>query len=142
MPLLDGIDLCRRVRLHTESTSSYTYFIVLTVLGSKQHTLLAMQAGADDYLTKPLNLTELRMRLGVAARVTALSRQVTAQATELEQLNHHLFEQARRDALTQLANRHQLHDDLAVLQARVARYGHRYCLVLSDVDFFKAYNDS
>jgi two-component system, cell cycle response regulator len=141
MPLLDGIELCRRVRKHTESTSSYTYFIVLTALGSKQHNLTAMQEGADDYLTKPLDPTELRMRLSVASRVTALSRQVAAQAAELEQVNHHLFEQARRDALTQLANRYQLHEDLAVLQARVERYGHRYCLMLFDVDFFKAYND-
>lgn len=49
--------------------------------------------------------------------------------------------QARRDPLTQLSNRLQLREDLDALRARVERYHYRYCAVLCDIDYFKAYND-
>src|SRR5205085_12307671 len=90
MPLLDGLELCRRVRRHTESTSSYTYFIVLTALDDKEHMLAAMQEGADAYLPKPLDRIELQVRLRAAARVTSLSRQVAAHKAELERSNAEL----------------------------------------------------
>src|SRR5256714_12697503 len=90
MPLLDGIELCRRVRKQMDRASSYTYVMFLTALDDKEHMLAAMQEGADDYLTKPLDPTELRMRLRVAARVTALSRQVAVQKVELERSNAEL----------------------------------------------------
>src|SRR5438874_10389118 len=70
MPGLEGPELCRRVREH--SGESYTYFIFLTALEDKQHAQVGMRAGADDYLTKPLRLDELGLRLTAAARVTAL----------------------------------------------------------------------
>ena len=90
MPLLDGVELCRRVRKQMDGAAQYTYFIFLTALDDKEHTLAAMQEGADDYLTKPLDPTELRTRLRVAARVTSLSRQVAAQKAELEGSNAEL----------------------------------------------------
>src|ERR687884_1185881 len=90
MPLLDGIELCRRVRKQMDKASSYTYFIFLTVLDDKEHMRAAMQEGADDYLTKPLDPTELWTRLSVAARVMSLYRQVAAHQAELERSNAEL----------------------------------------------------
>lgn len=146
MPGLDGIGLCRRVR--NAYRDAYTYFILLTALGEKEHLLKGMNAGADDYLTKPLDADELQVRLISASRVTSLHRQLAEKTLglqqlnlRLERLNVQLFEQARKDPLTQLGNRLQLREDLEAIRGRIARYGHGYCAVLLDIDFFKAYND-
>src|SRR5207248_65323 len=90
MPLLDGLELCRRVRKQMDRAASYTYVLFLTALDDKEHMLAAMQEGADDYLTKPLDRIELQVRLRAAARVTSLSRQVAAHKAELERSNAEL----------------------------------------------------
>lgn len=146
MPGLDGIGLCHRVR--NADRDAYTYFILLTALGEKEHLLKGMNAGADDYLTKPLDADELQVRLISASRVTSLHRQLSEKTLglqqlnlRLEQLNDRLFEQARKDPLTRLGNRLQLREDLEAIRGRIDRYEHGYCAVLLDIDFFKAYND-
>ena len=139
MPNIDGIELCRRVR--EERRAAYTYFILLTARGEKEHLLEGIEAGADDYLTKPIDAEELQVRLISAFRVTSLQRQLTEKTQGLERLNELLFEQARKDPLTQLGNRLQLHEDLEMMRGRIERYGHRYSAVLCDIDFFKPYND-
>ncbi|HEV2743773.1 MAG TPA: diguanylate cyclase, partial [Rubrobacter sp.] len=140
MPGVDGLELCRRVRDHRR-IEGYTYFIFLTALGDREHLLQGLEAGADDYLSKPLDRDELGMRLASAMRVTELYRRLAFQNEELEKLNRMLFEQSRQDALTSLGNRLRLTEDLQTLQSRAERYGHTYALVVCDVDFFKAYND-
>jgi two-component system, cell cycle response regulator len=139
MPDMDGLELCHRLR--EEKRDEYTYFIFLTTLNGKEHLLEGMQAGADDYLSKPLDRDQLEVRLIAAARITALHRQLTKQKEELEKLNFELFKQARRDPLTRLGNRLRLREDLEALRDRVESCGHRYCAVLCDVDSFKLYND-
>ena len=140
MPGLDGPELCKRVREHVSEV--YPYFLFLTALSDKAHALTGMLAGADDYLTKPLDRDELQMKLIAAERVNALHRQLAVHKAELERLNQNLFAQARRDPLTGLGNRLQLGEDLATLRARVDRYGHSYSIALCDIDFFKQYNDT
>lgn len=139
MPGMDGIELCRLVR--GDGRDAYTYFVFLTALGDREHLLIGLEAGADDYLSKPLDRDELQVRLISAFRVTALHRRLAQQRDELEKLNRRLFEQSREDPLTRLGNRLRLREDLEVLQARTERYGHSYSVVLCDVDFFKSYND-
>ena len=139
MPGMDGLELCTRIR--TADHESYTFFIFLTSLTDKDHLLEGMDAGADDYLSKPLNRDELRARLVAAERVTALHRQLEAQRRELRTLNRELHQQARQDGLTGLGNRLRLREDLEALEARAKRYGHSYCAILCDVDAFKLYND-
>ena len=74
MPGLDGLELCRRIRAadHTK----YTYIVLLTALGGKGHYLQGMDAGADDFLMKPLDPAELRVRLRVAERILGLQAEV------------------------------------------------------------------
>jgi two-component system cell cycle response regulator len=146
MPRLDGLDLCRRVR--GDDQDDYTYYIFLTALDDKVHVLRGIEAGADDYLTKPLDTVDLQIRLMSADRVRTLHRKLTDQNHqltqlngELTQLNEHLHEQSRTDPLTGLGNRLKLHEDLQALSDRAERYGHSNCLLLCDVDRFKAYND-
>jgi len=141
MPGMDGLELCNKVRSLMESREGYTFFIFLTALGDKEHVFKGLQAGADDYLSKPLDRDELRARLITATRVTSLHKQLTQQKEELERLNRELYWQARTDPLTRLGNRLRLREDLETLRARVDRYGHTYSVVLCDIDYFKLYND-
>ena len=113
MPGMDGLELCRLIR--NEERDEYTYFIFLTALGDKDHLLMGLEAGADDYLGKPLDRDELQVRLISASRVTALHRRLAYQNSELERLNRKLFNQSREDPLTHLGNRLRLHEELEVL---------------------------
>jgi diguanylate cyclase (GGDEF)-like protein len=140
MPGQSGLQLCRNIRDHT--SGGYTYFIMVTGNGERDQAVEGMRAGADDYLVKPLNPDDLHSRLISAARVTSLHRKQADQRTELRALNVELAAIARRDPLTGLRNRRALQEDLEVLEARVIRYGHRYCMAVLDVDHFKAYNDT
>src|SRR5262245_18864257 len=69
MPDIDGLELCRRIRASNQSV--YTYIILLTALIGKKDYLEGMQAGADDFITKPFDMDELKARLGVAERILA-----------------------------------------------------------------------
>ncbi len=82
MPGIDGPEFCRRVR--EMETGLYTFFIFLTTLGDKEHLLEGMQAGADDYLAKPLDREELQVRLISASRVNSLHRQLDEKNRKLE----------------------------------------------------------
>ena len=140
MPRLTGLELCRNIRAF--APGGYTYIIMVTGLAAPHQVIEGMQAGADDYLVKPLDPEDLEMRLIAAARVTSLHRQLAQQRTELEGLNQELTAISLRDSLTGLGNRMAIDEDLDQLEARVIRYGHRYCLALLDVDHFKSYNDT
>jgi two-component system, cell cycle response regulator len=140
MPGLSGLELCRNIRAHP--VGGYTYFIMVTSQGGLDEILEGMSAGADDYLVKPLDLDDLQARLIAATRVTALHHLLAQQRTELVGLNEELALIARRDPLTGLGNRRALREYLDLFEGRVARYGHRYCVALLDVDYFKAYNDA
>jgi two-component system chemotaxis response regulator CheY len=140
MPGMSGLDLCRKIR--SSSTDTYPYLIMVTNRGALEHILEGMNAGVDDYLVKPLNTEDLQARLIGASRVTGLHTQLADQRAELQGLNDELTKIARRDPLTGLGNRRALEEDLELLEARVARYGHRYCMALLDVDLFKSYNDT
>ncbi len=69
MPNMNGPELCRAVR---EATSHYVYFILVTSRGTSDDMILGMDAGADDFLTKPINQQELRMRLRAGERILQL----------------------------------------------------------------------
>jgi len=139
MPGMDGDELCRRIR---GSDRSYAYFIFFTARDAKTNLMHGMEAGADDYLAKPLDEADLEARLVAAARVTTLHRRLADQQRELERLNGELFDQSRHDPLTGLRNRLALREELEVLDGRADRDGSGYGAILLDVDRFKAYNDS
>jgi two-component system chemotaxis response regulator CheY len=140
MPGMSGLELCRLIR--SDATDVYPYLIMVTNRGALDEILEGMNAGVDDYLVKPLNTEDLQARLIGASRVTGLHTQLASQRTELQGLNSELTAIARRDPLTGLGNRRALEETLELLEARVTRYGHRYCMALLDVDLFKSYNDT
>ena len=102
MPGLEGPSLCRRVREQTtvHGPTPYVYFILLTVLSEPRHVLAGMQAGADDFLTKPFTVDALHARLIAAERVTHLHQTLAEQQAEQAQLaaeRQHLIERLRRE---------------------------------------------
>lgn len=138
MPRVDGFDLCRRIR--NSPASTYPYFIFITNLGDEASVRKGMDAGADDYLAKPLNAAELSARLVVASRINLLYRRMQLQQRELELLNRTLFSQARTDPLTGLINRLGLNEDATLFAERVEA-GEQFCAIMCDIDYFKGYND-
>src|SRR5437016_6014641 len=73
MPEIDGLELCRRIRKHKQS--KYTYVIMITALIGKKDYLEGMDAGADDFVTKPFDPDELKARLRVAERIISFQEQ-------------------------------------------------------------------
>ncbi len=140
MPRMDGLELCRRTRaLGTDSP--YTYFIFLTGLTDKDHFIRGMEAGADDYHPKPVDLDELQARLTSAQRVIALYRELAAKNSALRRDSEASFELARVDPLTGVANRLRLEEDLDAMWPLWKRYGRRYVAAMCDIDKFKEFND-
>ncbi|HXF49701.1 MAG TPA: response regulator transcription factor [Verrucomicrobiae bacterium] len=74
MPEMDGPELCRKIR--SLKRSDYTYLILLTAKTGKENFLEGMEAGADDYLTKPFDADELKVRLHVAERILSLQADI------------------------------------------------------------------
>ena len=133
MPGLDGLQLCRAIR--EAEHDGYTYIVLLTSLDKRDDILSGINAGADDYVVKPLDPFALQARLLVAHRVTTLH-------AELSRYRAELAEQAQTDPLTGMRNRLKLAQDLRLLHSRSERYGRHYALALCDVDCFKHYNDT
>jgi DNA-binding response OmpR family regulator len=82
MPDMDGLELCRKVR--AGKRSHFTYIILLTARSGKSHYLEAMQAGVDDFITKPFETDELAARVHVAERILGLHENLRAANTDLE----------------------------------------------------------
>jgi phosphoserine phosphatase RsbU/P len=82
MPEMDGDELCRLIR--ATATARYTYIILVTAKDSAQEVLDGLDAGADDYITKPFDARELLMRVNVGRRIVALESTLTAQINELQ----------------------------------------------------------
>jgi phosphoserine phosphatase RsbU/P len=82
MPEIDGVEVCRRVR--ALPTATPPYLILLTAKGSKEDVVTGLEAGANDYLTKPFDRAELRARVQVGAHVLELQGNLAARVRELE----------------------------------------------------------
>ncbi len=149
MPGLDGLALCERVRARgtvdgppdADGQGGYCYVVMLTGHDSPEEAFAGISAGADDYLTKPLNGHELRLRLLSAQRVTDMHRQLARQRLELNAIGEAQHALARRDVLTLLPNRLALQEHLDRLDAHARRSGRGFSLAVLDIDHFKSVND-
>jgi len=92
MPDFSGLDLCRRIR--SDNSRPYTYVILMTSNTEKGNVVKGLQAGADDYLTKPFDPGEMLARIGVGRRIIDLNREIALKSEKLEQA-------ARTDPLTE-----------------------------------------
>lgn len=133
MPEMDGIEVCREVR--KRSDQSYTYLLLLTSKSHKAEIIAGLNAGADDYLTKPVDLEELRVRLQAGRRILDLE-------TKLVAAQEAFREQATHDALTGLWNRAAVLQTLEQEIVRAKRERTSFGVVLADLDSFKQVNDT
>jgi two-component system chemotaxis response regulator CheY len=139
MPGVDGPELCRRLR--NEVGGRYIYIVLTTGLDHPEDVLEGMSAGADDYLTKPVDKFAVQTRLVAAERVTELHRQLAHTQAQLECANLELLERSLTDQLTGLGNRRRMDEDLDRVHARARRLGRTYGIAIFDIDYFKRYND-
>jgi len=85
MPEMDGMELLRRVRSYPRS--GYVYFIMLTAKTQKQDVIRGIEAGADDFITKPFDQDELRARLRTGERIIRLEQDLARRNEDLEAIN-------------------------------------------------------
>jgi len=133
MPGMDGVQLCQEIRKRSEAP--YVYILLLTAKSQREDIIVGLEAGADDYLTKPFDSHELKVRLRTGSRILDLQ-------AELISARDSLRFQATHDLLTGLWNRAAILDILNRELARNRRSGSQLGVIMVDVDHFKIINDT
>jgi diguanylate cyclase (GGDEF)-like protein len=134
MPGLTGLEVCRRTRANAKEKDVYTYIILLTSKSQREDLIEGMESGADDYLTKPFDQHELKVRLRPGIRILELHQELISAREELR-------DQATKDFLTRIWNRSSILDILERELVRGARERTPVGLILADLDHFKSIND-
>lgn len=132
MPEMDGLEFCKAVR--AARRESYTYVILVTAQDTKDHIVAGLEAGADEYLIKPVHPAELVARLNTAMRILKLEAAMREHTRQIELLSN-------TDALTETFNRRYLGVRLGLEIKRCVRYGRPLSVVMCDLDHFKKVND-
>ncbi|MBZ5673163.1 MAG: diguanylate cyclase [Acidobacteriia bacterium] len=136
MPGLTGPEVCSRVRENSKNKDlDYTYIVLLSSKSQREDLIEGLEAGADDYLTKPFDQHELKVRLRAGTRIIDLQRELVSAREELR-------EQATKDFLTRIWNRSSILDVLSRELARASREKRSVGVVLADLDRFKSVNDT
>lgn len=133
MPGLSGPQVCQEIR--KRNLEEYTYIVLLTSKDEKDDIVEGLDAGADDYITKPVDISELKVRLRAGKRIIELQN-------DLIIAREALHFQAMHDFLTGLMNRAAISETLEKEISRAARDNHEIGIILADIDHFKAVNDS
>ena len=133
MPGMGGLELCRTIR--NRVFNSYIYFIILTSKDSKEDIVAGLEAGADDYLTKPFHPAELIARLRTARRILELESSLKERIEEIRLLSV-------TDQLTRVYNIGYLNNQLMHEMKRSQRYHHSLSVIMCDIDNFKQVNDT
>ncbi len=161
MPGLTGLEVIQTVRLTPRAVP--TYFLLLTASADKKDIVRGLEAGANDYLTKPFDWRELRARIDVGRKFQELNQELAGrvkQAQEaldkveylhsclkeaneqLQESNVKLQDLSTTDALTGIANRRKFEQELDAEWRRAFRSGSPLTLIMIDIDNFKTFNDS
>jgi diguanylate cyclase (GGDEF)-like protein len=133
MPGIDGVELCRRIR--QGNPRPYRYILLLSAKDSKQDVVAALEAGADDYLTKPFDADELRARIRAGGRILQLQDALLRAHDELQY-------EAAHDRLTGLWSRGAVLDALHRESQRAFRSHDPLAVAMFDLDQFKIINDT
>ncbi len=133
MPGINGPDLCQKIR--SKKDCPYVYIVLLTGRNNPEDLIAGLDAGADDYLTKPFHLGELEARLRAGKRIVDLQNELIS-ARETLRL------QAMQDPLTQILNHGAILDALLSEINRAQREHQPLSLILADLDAFKLVNDT
>jgi two-component system cell cycle response regulator len=140
MPKMDGIEVVRRLKANAELP--FIPVIMQTALDSTENKVEGLDAGADDYITKPINFAELEARVNSLLRIKALQTDLAARERELSELNDKLRLISLTDGLTEVENRRSLELHLHEMWQHSMRLHEPIALIICDIDKFKAVNDN
>jgi two-component system, cell cycle response regulator len=132
MPDLSGVELCRQIR---KSPSHPTYILLVTQNSKKEEIIEGLDAGADDYITKPFDEGELLARIRVGCRTVQMGREIEMKSAMLEKA-------ARTDHLTGLPNRLAVEEFATKQLSSAIRYKFNLWVIVTDLDKFKLINDT
>ncbi len=135
MPGIEGIEICRKIRENSNKEDQYTYVTLLTAKESKENIVTGMDAGADDYITKPFDMHELRVRVRAGQRIIQLQ-------SELLEAKKNLEIQSRTDPLTGVLNRRAILSQIEIELSRAKRDNAPISISMLDFDHFKKVNDT
>lgn len=133
MPGADGVEICRQVR--QQAAEPYVYILILTSKDSTDDAVAALEAGADDYLSKPFVPAVLKARLLTGRRMVDLQQQ-------LIKAREALRVEATHDSLTGLSNRPAILQALRREMERANRERTSLTIAIADIDHFKSVNDT
>ncbi len=140
MPRMDGFETCRHLK-HNPSTQ-YIPVIMVTALNEMDDKIRGIEAGADDFISKPFNRLELLARVKSLLRVKTLHDQLQVKIRQLEQMKEQLRALAVTDGLTGVYNYRYFRQYLAQEIRRAERHQLAVSLAMLDIDFFKRFNDA
>jgi two-component system, cell cycle response regulator len=142
MPKMDGMEVVRRLKAKIATKElPFIPVIMQTALDSTENKVEGLDAGADDYITKPINFAELEARVNSLLRIKGLQSDLAAREKELSELNDKLRQISLTDGLTQIENRRSLEDRLHDMWQHSVRLHEPLALVMCDIDKFKSVND-
>src|SRR5579872_301683 len=140
LPKMTGLDVARRIK--GDRDLPFIPIIMQTALDSTQDKVEGLDAGADDYITKPINFAELEARVRSLLRIKALQDEVERQSRELGVMNDRLLRISQTDALTEIDNRRHLEQRLEETFEHSRRMREPFACVMCDLDHFKSVNDT
>ena len=139
MPKIDGIEVARRVKNNPDLP--FIPIIMQTALDSTENKVEGLEAGADDYITKPIDFPELKARVNSMLRIKRLQEEIEERERELMEANERLRHMSQTDALTGLENRRHIEIRLEEMFEHAKRLGEPFACVMVDLDKFKTVND-
>ena len=147
MPKMDGMEVVKRLK--SDKKLPFIPVIMQTALDSTENKVEGLDAGADDYITKPINFAELEARVNSLLRIKTLQSDLAARekekselADQLSEANNELKRISLTDGLTQIENRRSLNERLHEMWLHSVRLHEPISLVMCDIDKFKSVNDN
>ena len=140
MPDMDGLEVVKRLK--ADPTLPFIPVIMQTALDSTERMVAGLEAGADDYVTKPINFAELEARVRSLLRIKRLQQDLAEREKELSDMNDKLLRISLTDGLTGVDNRRALEQRLHEMFEHSLRLHEPISVVMCDIDHFKKVNDT
>jgi diguanylate cyclase (GGDEF)-like protein len=140
MPVIDGFEVSRRIK--NDTTLPFIPIILVTAKDTAEDIVEGLEAGADDYISKPYNFKELEARVRAMLRIKRLQDELDLKNRELEDANKRLRKLSITDGLTGLFNHRHVHELLRDEWERSLRGGEPVGVAMLDLDRFKSINDT
>lgn len=140
MPKINGFEVCRKLK--ADPRTQFVPIVMVTALQSIEDKVKGIEAGADDFITKPFNKMELLARVKSLLRIKFLHDALVEKIAQLDEARKRLQQLAVTDGLTGLYNYRFFKAQLAYEVDRASRHNLYLSLIMIDIDYFKFYNDT